>query len=762
MSPSERPSVALRLVPWLVATLLGVAVFQPGLSTQAPAADIPAAVTDQIGRDGAAPVIVGVRTTFVPEGFLASPADVVDQRAAMQLAVDGAMGRAAAAGAVLGRRFETIPFFTAEVDTAALAALAAMPDVASIELNALDRPVLAQSIPLINAPAAWGAGHTGNGWKVAILDTGVEKTHAFFGGRVISEACYSNAGGTSPSSGGTTLCPGGVFASTATGSGVNCSASLDGCEHGTHVAGISAGASGLGGLNGVAPGASLVAVQVFSRFEAGSTTCGVGSTAPCVASFTSDQILGLERVLALAGAGNVNQIAAANMSLGGGLFTAACDASQPSRKAAIDNLLSVGIATVIASGNNGSATSVSAPACISTAISVGSSTKADGMSSFGNRRAGLVDLLAPGGDGTFAGAINSSVPPNTFERLQGTSMAAPHVAGAWAVLKQAVPGASVASALTALVNTGHAINDAASGTSYRRINLNEARLALLGTPTVVPGAPGTPVITGAGNSVTITWTPPVTGGAPTSYTVIARAVAGGPVIASLSVGAALTLTVPAPSGSYHVTVRASNTAGAGPESAGVTFSVPIVTPPPGAPTGFAVTVTGNEAAFTWTPPSTGGPTTGYLLIASATSGGPTIAALPFAAPASAATVRGIPPGTYFVRLAATNAGGAGPLSNEVTVTVLGPQPPGPPTLSPAVVVGRQVSLNWTAPTTGGAAASYRVVASATAGGPAIATLNVGGLGLTVNAPPGTYFVRVHGVNAVGAGPASNEITVVVP
>jgi hypothetical protein len=55
-----------------------------------------------------------------------------------------------------------------------------------------------------------------------------------------------------------------------------------------------------------------------------------------------------------------------------------------------------------------------------------------------------------------------------------------------------------------------------------------------------------------------------------------------------------------------------------------------------------------------------------------------------------------------------------------------------------------------------------VVASLTSGGPVIAALNVAGLGITVPAPSGTYFVRVRGVNAIGAGPLSNEITVVVP
>jgi len=73
------------------------------------------------------------------------------------------------------------------------------------------------------------------------------------------------------------------------------------------------------------------------------------------------------------------------MSLGGGLYTANCDGTESLRKASIDNLQSVGIMSVISSGNVGSTGSMGAPACISSAISVGSvfallatATNADG------------------------------------------------------------------------------------------------------------------------------------------------------------------------------------------------------------------------------------------------------------------------------------------------------------------------------------------------------------------------------------------------
>jgi hypothetical protein len=736
-----------RSIACLFTILIGVAVTQQPSLTQAPAADVPVALAAAVAADGDAPVIVGVRRTFVPEGYLADQASVAEQRAAMRAAVDGTMSRAAAAGALVGQPFETIPFFTARVDAAALAALAAMPDVSSIELDGLDRPVLAQSAPLINAPAAWAAGYTGAGWTVVVLDTGVEKTHSFMGGRVISEACYSNANGLGN---GTPLCPGGATSSTTPGSGLNCSSSIEGCYHGTHVAGIAAGAAGPGGINGIAPAANLVTMQVFTRFDS-STNCG--STSPCVASFASDQVLALERTLLLAGAANANRIASVNMSLGGGgPFAANCDVAQPSRKAAIDNLLSIGVATVVASGNNGFTTGVSAPACISSAIAIGSTTKTDLMSSFTNRSAGMVDLLAPGS------SITASLPGNTFGVLSGTSMATPHVAGAWAVLKQAVPAASVTQILGAVQATGQVINDASSATSYRRINVNAARLLLL-NPNELPGVPGTPTISGAGNNVTIAWTAPATGAAPTGYTVLARRVPGGPIMATLPAGNVLSVTVPAPNGTFHVSVVATNASLTGPESGGVTFSVPIVPAPPGAPTGLSAAVTFNQALLTWTAPTTGGAPSGYLLVASLTSGGTPLVTQPLSAPRVSVTITGIPVGTYFVRLVATNLGGNSPPSNEVVISV---QPPGAPTMNPPSVVARQVTLSWAAPSSGSTPASYLVVASLSAGGPVIASLRAAGLGTTVPAPPGTYFVRVRGVNALGTGPESNEVTVVVP
>ena len=363
------------------------------------------------------------------------------------------------------KQFQFIPFMALQVDAGALQFLAASPLVQSLVEDIAIPPSLDLSIPLINADDAWTAGYEGAGQAVAILDSGVDGAHAFLSGKVVSEACYS-----STTADAITVCPNGLDEQIGPGAGINCSVSVGGCEHGTHVAGIAAGDGG--SFDGVARAADVIAVQVFSRFD-DATICSP-RTAPCILAYNSDIILALERVYALR---NDFDIAAVNLSLGGNRYYAACDAAEASRKAAVDNLRAVGIATVAASGNNGYSDSMLAPACISTVISVGSSTShapADTVSSFSNS-ASFLDLLAPGDN------ILSSVPGGGFEAWAGTSMATPHVTGAWAVLKSAQPGASVAEILAALTSTGVPILDSRNGITKPRIDL-QAAINSLGNP----------------------------------------------------------------------------------------------------------------------------------------------------------------------------------------------------------------------------------------------------------------------------------------
>jgi hypothetical protein len=171
-------------------------------------------------------------------------------------------------------------------------------------------------------------------------------------------------------------------------------------------------------------------------------------------------------------------IAAVNMSLGSGAYTDYCDDDSASTKAIIDQLRSVGIATVVSTGNNGCggtgcSDAISSPACVSSAVSV-SATHDDGSIPAWANRAPFMSILAPGRS-VAAPYYNTT---NQFTFASGTSQAAPHVAGAWAILRQAVPTASVTTLLTALQDSGEVLNPYLG---YERIQIRDA-LGLLGFP----------------------------------------------------------------------------------------------------------------------------------------------------------------------------------------------------------------------------------------------------------------------------------------
>jgi subtilisin len=406
---------------------------------------------------GMVSVIVKLRVAFRPEGELLIAARVQAQRAVIAQIQDSLMKELTGYDPASLKRYEYGPYVAVKVNAAGLEELRLSSSVIDIHEDKRLRPSLAESVPLINAPSAWENGYTGAGKTIAILDTGVDKTHPFLAGKVVSEACYSTS---DTASGASSLCPGGVSESTSTDSGLNCTEPSE-CNHGTHVAGIAAGVEGVAyRLSGVAKGANLISIQVFSQID-DSTSCG--GTAPCLRSFTSDLMKGLERVYALR---DTHSIASVNLSLGEGRFTSNCDTNP--LKSVIDQLRSVGIATVVASGNDRYSDALNSPACISSAISVGATgdtiTSANSISPFSNS-APFLSLLAPGVP------IISSTPNGGFTTLAGTSMAAPHVAGAWAILKQQNPIASVTELLNRLTSRGFPVTDPRNNVTTPRLNL---------------------------------------------------------------------------------------------------------------------------------------------------------------------------------------------------------------------------------------------------------------------------------------------------
>ncbi len=275
-----------------------------------------------------------------------------------------------------------------------------LPNITKISADKVVHPLDKASVEQIKAPRAWQRGHTAKGVKVAVLDTGVDAEHPDLKGRIAASKDFTEQDDVS-----------------------------DPVGHGTHVAGIIAGA---GPEPGTAPDANLLIGRVCER-----SGCEMSAI-----------IAGMQWA--------VEQGAkVVNLSLGGEATDGTDELSQAV------NALSDKALFVVAAGNEGADESVSTPASADAALAVASVTR-DGQTSYyssrGPRTDGAVkpEISAPGYAIAAARAQGTAMgyPINERHTLaSGTSMATPHVAGAAAILAGQHPDWSPARLKAALTNT---------------------------------------------------------------------------------------------------------------------------------------------------------------------------------------------------------------------------------------------------------------------------------------------------------------------
>jgi subtilisin family serine protease len=437
-------------------------------------------VDEVVAADGSAEVIVEVRTATPT--WPGTAARDVETRAVVDEVVDDEV-------VVL----PTIaPRVVVRADDRELRELRGTDGVDRISLNRAHLPVLTDTTAALEAPAVWGTGVQGEGQAVAVFDSGVDADHPFFAGSVLAEACFS---GSSASTVG--FCPNtsgdGIPArEVAPGAAAPCvvddpvltsgeRARIEAqCAHGTHVAGIAVGGPGgpAAATAGVAPASSLIAVQVFSYL----------ADAKTIVAMDSDLLAAFDWLRFDAPVSP----AALNLSLGGASGSALCtgDVLRPS----IAGLTAAGVAVVAASGNEFRKTGVSSPACVPEAIGVGAvdtTSPTFRVPSFSNSGPGL-DLLAPGV------SVTSSYPDSSYGTNTGTSMAAPHVTGAIALLRQARPAGTVGQYLALLQRGGLALGDPANGrvTPMVRVASSLAGFEPFGSFDTASAGPGSVAVTG--------------------------------------------------------------------------------------------------------------------------------------------------------------------------------------------------------------------------------------------------------------------------
>ena len=410
--------------------------------------------------------IVSLRTSFSPSGKMSKTAER-HQQATFAAAQQDLSTSISAAGGHVDHQYQSIPALAMRLDAAQIDRFRHDPRVASITPDRVmhaatttstsPTPHGAQAAKVdnkkINSDKANQIGADGQGETIAIIDSGVDTTHPYLSGRIVGEACFAAI--PVPIIGGLLgKCGGGNGARVGPGYGRPCP--WIGCDHGTHVAGIAAGNNGV--WSGVAPKAQIMPIMA-----------GVGDSVfqPTVTFLYSNILAATEYVYSQR---SNYRIAAVNMSLGDSSFTSsACDAANLELYQAVQNLASAGITTVVAAGNDGYATGVSFPACLSNVVAVGNFDNFDVPASSTNL-GHQVPIVAPGVN------ILSSVPGGQYGFKTGTSMATPQVAGAIADLHQYVPGADPTWIRNQLHNSGATVTDTRPNglAGYKRLDVYKA------------------------------------------------------------------------------------------------------------------------------------------------------------------------------------------------------------------------------------------------------------------------------------------------
>jgi subtilisin family serine protease len=300
--------------------------------------------------------------------------------------------------------------------------------VEAVWLDGRVRVDMAESNARIGSARAWEAGLTGKGVTVAVLDTGADVTHPDLAGRVTTARSF-----------------------------VQGEEAADRNGHGTHVTSIvgGSGAASDGRERGVAPGAALAVGKVLGDTGSGSE---------------SQVIAGMEWAARDVHADIVS------MSLGS---TGPSDGTDPMSRAVNTLSARTGALFVAAAGNTGAPSSIGSPGAADAALTVGAVDSADLAASFTSAgpRSGdnalKPDLAAPG-VGILAARSRLTAGSGPYTAMSGTSMAAPHVAGAAALLAERHPDWTGAQLKDALMSTSHRLDAPAYRLGAGRVSVPDA------------------------------------------------------------------------------------------------------------------------------------------------------------------------------------------------------------------------------------------------------------------------------------------------